>query len=134
MSWFVQIPEALQQKLRKLREEQKQRHSSIVFDHEDAVILYLGMGPEQYLTLDGRIIIHNQDPFGSVAEAPREAKSLKEIAGALAVGARIHSMPELLELLPAKPDRATTCDTCKGSHYIELNPKQDHWIVCPECD
>lgn len=132
MSWFVQIPDELRSKLRSLQEEQKKNPCPFAdpkLQQEDAVWMYLGMGPAMYLTFDGRVLIDSYDWDGKPL---REAQSLKEVASALALGARKCSMPELRDLLPRKPENAETCSMCQGSGYI--NPpnssNQDFWFLC----
>lgn len=100
---------------------------------EEAVWLHTDLGPSYYLTRSGRILINE----GFDAEpAPREGTEQDFIA-ALVLGAKNLSEPRLIELLPARPEGATTCGLCQGSRWVtipkdQLNP-EDVEFLCRQC-
>jgi hypothetical protein len=125
MKWF-EIPSEVVPKLREL--QQKNAHEAIV-QNEDAVVMFYGMGDPMYLTFDGRVIIYE---FFVVENGPREAKTLAEAAMAVVVGAKIRKFPELLSLLPERPDDAFDCERCETSGWIKLF-KSVPPFVCEDC-
>lgn len=125
MKWF-EIPENL---IPGLRELQKKDSNYEIVIAEDAVVMFYGMGDPLYLTLDGRVII--EECFME-DKGPREAKTLAEAAMAIVVGAKIRNFPELLSILPERPQSALDCKNChkSGWHQVtkDLGP-----FVCEDC-
>ena len=125
-----EIPESLVPKLRELQSEQN--YPDDVSKSEDAVVLTLGLGPAMYLTLDGRVIIHAYMDD----EVPSEASEPKEVYAAIVIGAKTRNAPELLSLLPQRPQDAVDCAACKGGGWVSFG-KDAHGepieIVCWGC-
>jgi len=125
MKWFV-ISENLISRLKEL--QQKDANYPIV-KSENAVVMFYGMGDPLYLTLDGRVII--EECFMEV-KPPREAETLAEAAMAVIVGAKIRNFPEILSILPDRPQNADDCENCEKSGWLYpgevLGP-----FVCSEC-
>lgn len=124
MKWF-EIPENLIPRIKEL--QKKDDHDKIV-KSENAVVMFYGMGDPLYLTLDGRVII--QDMLDEVP--PREAETLIEAAIAVVVGAKVRDFPELLSILPARPENALDCGNCENTGWFlaggVLGP-----FVCGDC-
>ena len=125
MKWF-EIPENLIPKLKEL--QKKDSHYEIV-KSEDAVVMFYGMGDPLYLTFDGRVII--EECFIEV-KPPREANTLAEAAMAIVVGAKIRNFPELLSILPERPQNAVDCEICQKSGWWGLGETVGPF-VCHEC-
>ena len=124
MKWF-EIPENL---IPKLRELQKQNLSYPIVKSEDAVVMYIGMGGEMYLTFDGRVItVDWMDGY-----QPNEAKTLSEAAMALVLGAERSNLPELLSLLPSRPPEAEDCLNCKQTGWLNLG-SETLTFICGDC-
>ena len=125
MKWF-EIPIELHPKLREL---QKKDSNYEIVKSEDAVVMFYGMGDPLYLTFDGRVII--EECFMDL-KPPREAENLVEAAMAIVVGAEIRKIPELLSILPKRPENAVDCENCHKSGWFKpcesLGP-----FVCGEC-
>ncbi len=125
-----EIPKHLIPKLREL--QSKQNYPDDVLKSEDAVVMTSGLGPAMYLTFDGRIIIH---PYMD-DESPREASDPKEAYSAIVVGAKTRGIPELLFLLPPRPNDAMDCSACQSSGWMVFGKDMDGKpieIVCWEC-
>ena len=125
MKWF-EIPENL---IPRLRELQKNDFNHDIVRKEDAVIMFGGMGDPMYLTFDGRVII---DECFMEEKGAREASTLIEAAMAVVVGAKMRNFPELLSILPARPENAFDCGNCEMTGWFKpggvLGP-----FVCGGC-
>src|SRR5690349_10600691 len=111
MKWF-DIPENLIPRLKQL--QKKDAHYEIV-ESENAIVMFYGLGDPLYLTLDGRVII--EDMLDDVP--PREAQTLSEAAMAVVVGAKVRDFPELLSILPARPQSAIDCQNCEKTGWFK---------------
>jgi predicted transport protein len=89
---------------------------------KDAILIYPGLGPALYLTLDRRVLIDARDWDGS----PIREASDEDAIGAIVVGVRSTGIRELLDLLPSAPANARPCAVCRGERY-------DEGIVCSSC-
>lgn len=131
----LELSVVLQEKLKQLRSQQLIRHNDDeLLNREEAVVLTYGLGQAIYLTLDGRIIFWDIGAMWSDTDQPVERSEMKDIAGALVIGARGLHLPELIELIPAKPGHATVCQQCTGERIVYLK-KEDKksWIICWVC-
>lgn len=124
MKWF-EISEELIPRLKELQE--KDANYSIV-KSENAVVMFYGLGDPLYLTFDGRVLI--EDMLDDIP--PREAKTLAEAATAIVAGAKAHNFPELLSILPSRPQNADDCKNCETSGYVKLFENADPFI-CGDC-
>lgn len=124
MRWF-EIPDKL---VPMLRELQKVNAYDEIVKQEDAVVMYGGMGDPMYLTFDGRVII---DECFMEEKGVREAKTFAEAAMAVTVGAKIRNFPELLSILPERPQDAFDCKECDKSGWLKIIP--DNPFVCHKC-
>jgi hypothetical protein len=100
--------------LPKLRELQKEDYQYPITVSEDAVVMFYGMGDPLYLTFDGRVLIEdwmNDTPI-------REAKNLIEATTAIVAGAKTRNFPELLSILPARPQNTDGCKKCKTTGWF----------------
>jgi hypothetical protein len=91
------------------------------------------MGAAMFLTLDGRVIVH--DGFPDEAE-PREANDAKEMYTAIIIGAKKRNTPELLSLLPSRPETAVNCGACESRGWrqfgVDVHGKPVE-IICWDC-
>lgn len=125
MKWF-EIPENLIPRLKEL--QKKDTHHDIVRS-ENAVIMFDGMGNPMYLTLDGRVII---DECFMEEKGLREAETLTEAAMAIVVGAKTRDFPELLSILPPRPENATDCVNCETTGWFKFGGILGPY-VCEKC-
>jgi len=125
------IPAALIPKLRELQEQSKQHFTDKIAESENAVVMTLGMGVAMYLTLDGRVIIDEDDLWLDKPMPPREAKDEKEMLAAVNIGAKIRKTPELLSLLPERPIEALDCKSCEGKGWKKFTETFE--FICMEC-
>lgn len=125
MKWF-DIPIELVPKLREL--QSKDAHYPITVA-ENAVVMFYGLGEPLYLCFDGRVII--EECFID-NKPPREAKTLAEAATAVSVGAKVHNFPELLSILPNRPQTADDCKNCNASGWIQITENLGPF-VCEIC-
>jgi hypothetical protein len=125
MKWF-EIPENLIPQLREL--QKKDLHEEIV-KSEDAVVMFYGMGDPLYLTLDGRVFIYE---FFMEEKGLREAETLAEAAMAVVVGAKVRNCPDLLSIMPKRPQNSVDCKNCNKTGWFKaggvLGP-----FVCGDC-
>jgi ribosomal protein S27AE len=125
MKWF-ELPKNL---IPKLKELQSKDLPEKMVQTEDAVVMFYGMGDPMYLTLDGRILI---DECFMEDKGLREAENLIEAAMAVVVGAKVRNFPELLSILPARPENAIDCQNCEKTGWFMagevLGP-----FVCGKC-
>jgi hypothetical protein len=121
------IPDDLVPTLRALRA--RQRDWRPLIDAEDVVHLYYGLGPAQFLTFDGRVLVDNYDWDGSGAY---EVSEPKEAWSAVVVGADVFGCPELLRLLPRRPATASDCPACRGAgwHFLPCADGRQGKVVC----
>src|SRR4051812_35356675 len=119
------IPEDLIPKLRDLRGRQQAWRE--VVEAEDVVHLYYGLGPAEFLTFDGRILIDSEDWDGT---GVYEVTDRKRACSAIVIGAKIWKFPELFRLLPPRPPNAIDCPQCKGKGVLfPLNAAgEDGWV------
>jgi hypothetical protein len=125
------IPNELIPRLRELQEESKQHLVDKIAESEDAVIMSLGMGAAMYLTLDGRVIIDEDDNFLEAPMQPYEARNEKEIFTAVIIGAKTRKAPELLSLLPERPTETSDCAECKSRGWKQFGEAVE--IICIKC-
>lgn len=112
----------------KLRELQKKDLSDRIVKEYDAVTMFYGMGDPMYLTFDGRVIIYE---CFMEEKGIREAKTFAEAAMAVTAGAKIRDFPELLSILPERPEDAVDCETCDKSGWLNIIP--NYPFVCGDC-
>ena len=109
------IPDVL---LPRFREKQfEQKLWSELVDAKDVLHLYYGLGPAYFLAFDGRVITDDYDFFGPGVGA-YEVIDPKEAWVAVAIGADVFNLPELLRLLPERPINATDCSECQGVGWV----------------
>ena len=125
MKWF-KIPEEF---FPKLRELQKKDFNHEIVKTEDAVVMFYGLGDTLYLTFDGRVII--EEDFIE-EKPPREANTLAEAARAVTVGAKIRDFPELLSILPKRPENGVDCEDCDKTGWLEFGGDLGPF-VCSQC-
>jgi hypothetical protein len=97
-----------------------------VFYDEEVVCLRAGGGHATYLGIDGRIYYENygegQDKV--VLTDPRDvASTIVKCAGDI-------RLPELIDLLPARPEVAVVCRLCAGSRWESAESSQ---LCCRRC-
>lgn len=124
MKWF----DILEELIPKLRELQKKDSNDKIVKEYDAVVMFYGLGDPLYLTFDGRVII--EDMLDDIP--PREAKTLAEAAMAVVVGAKVRDFPELLSILPERPQIAVDCENCDKSGWLQPAPNLGPF-VCGYC-
>jgi hypothetical protein len=117
-----------------LRAVQAQRgYTDEVIEQEDAFLLDPGLGPAQYLTADGRVLLDFREWNGS----PVREATPDEAVSALVIGARKTGVVGLLALLPRCPPDARTCPFCLGTHYVPAPAGADRveqrQRMCPHC-
>jgi hypothetical protein len=126
-----QIPADLMLILRGLQASQRDWRPLI--DAEDVVGLYYGLGPAQFLTFDGRVVVDNFDWDETGAY---EVTDPKEAWSAVVVGAKVWNVPELLRLLPIRPPNAIDCVQCKGTgwvSWIDAKGKEGRVVCWDRC-
>jgi hypothetical protein len=122
------ITQELVTRLRELQAESNRYYTDKIAESEDAVIMTLGMGGAMYLALDGRVIIHEEDL--DTETEPREAEGPKEMYAAVVIGAKRRGAPELLSLLPSRPETAFDCEACKNRGWQRLGSAE---VICWNC-
>ena len=130
------IPPKLVPKLRELQAQSRQFFIDKIAESEDAVVMTLGLGDAMYLALDGRVIIDEFSLAEEEDKPPREAKDAKEMYAAIVVGAKQRNAPELLSLLPSRPETAIDCVACEKRGWrqfgLDVYGKPVE-IVCWDC-
>jgi hypothetical protein len=130
MTIQLHIPQSLLPTLERLQKESAYKDE--VLESQDAIVMTLGLGPAMYLTLDGRVIIHEYMD----GARPREASSKQEAFAAIVIGAKARKEPELLSILPTKTEDARDCNGCEGRGWkrfggaTEGEPVE---VICWEC-
>jgi hypothetical protein len=129
------IPPKLVPKLRELQEQSRQFYIDKIAESEDAVVMTLGLGDAMYLALDGRVIVDEFTLTEEEDKPPREAKDAKEMYAAIVVGAKQRNAPELLSLLPSRPEAAVDCAACKNSgwFFFGADAPESLKVICSEC-
>jgi hypothetical protein len=89
--------------------------------------MFAGLGDPMYLTFDGRVLV--LDMLEDVP--PREAANFQEAASAIVVGAKNRKSPELLTLLPMRPQSAADCNECDKTGWQQIT--ETITIVCGKC-
>ena len=92
----------------------------------DAFLLDPGMGPMQYLTSDGRILLDYRTWDGT---GIRFEQDLDRAIGTIVCGSRKTGIMSLLELIPPLLN-PVVCKYCNGNRWYHL---QNGEIVCPGC-
>lgn len=130
------IPPELVPKLRELQAQSREFYVDKIAESEDAVVMTLGLGDAMYLALDGRVIVDEFSWTTEEEKPPREAKDAKEMFTAIVVGAKRCNAPELLSLLPSRPQTAVDCAACERRGWKQIGKDADGnpaEIVCWEC-
>jgi hypothetical protein len=130
MTIRFQIPESLLPRFKQLQKESD--YPDEVMKSEDAIVMFPGLGPASYLTMDGRVIVHDDMDD----EPPREAADKKEAYSAIVIGAKLRKAPELLSLLPARTAGAKDCQSCGGGGWRTVGASTNGeavTIVCWDC-
>src|SRR5262245_49415512 len=114
------LTEPLRARLRQIRERQMADHLAGrpqlvcgVFYDEEVVCLQAGGGHVAYLGTDGRVHYENYGEGRDkvVLTDPRDvASTIVKCAGDIGV-------PELIDLLPNRPEGAVACRLCEGSRW-----------------
>jgi hypothetical protein len=114
------LTEPLRDRLRQIRERQMVDHRAgrpqlvcEVFYDEEVVCLRASGGYAAYLGMDGRV--HSENYSEGIAKAvltdPRDvASTIVKCAGDI-------GLPELVDLLPARPPGAVVCRLCGGGRW-----------------
>jgi hypothetical protein len=111
--WRAAIPAEIVPRLRALQRSQRKDWWPPWVLAEDALLLDPGMGPVLYLTFDGRVL---EDRDGWDEEGGCfEVTDPKDAWMSLIVGAKKQGAPELLRLLPTRPNGAAECTSCAGT-------------------
>jgi hypothetical protein len=123
------LTEPIRERLRQIRERQMAEHRAGrpqlvcgVFYDEEVVCLRAGRGHAAYLGTDGRVHYENygQGKDKVVLTDPRHvASTIAECAGDIGV-------PELIDLLPARPAHGLVCRLCEGSRWASAGG--DRWL------
>ena len=118
------LPDFVQQRSAELAREQPHLKSSM--EAAGGLLLYGTIGGEGYLRPDGSVWLNEvvdwvNDPERSVW---REASG-NDRWGALVLGSR--RLPELRQLLPARPAGTPDCSRCEGSGFVLGG------VLCPDC-
>ncbi|MEZ5346731.1 MAG: hypothetical protein R2681_14365 [Pyrinomonadaceae bacterium] len=109
----LSIPEDLIPKLKELQEEHSAFEIYDFLKEKNAIQMFTALGIDMYLTFDGQVLV--ADYFEDENCEPRNAKSLAEVTMALILGARKRNFPEILTLLPPRPETAANCGFCENS-------------------
>ncbi len=114
------LTEPLRARLRQIRERQMAEHLAghpqlvcAVFYDEEVVCLIAGGGHAAYLGTDGRIHTEN---YGEGLEAG-VLTDPRDVASTVVRWADAIEMPELIDLLPARPEGAVVCRLCEGRRW-----------------
>jgi hypothetical protein len=127
------LPEPLRARLRQIRERQMADHLAGrpqlvcgVFYDEEVVCLRASSGHATYLGTDGRVHYENYGEGRDkvVLTDPRD------VASAIVKWAGDIGVPELVELLPKRPEGAVVCRLCKGSRWEST--ESSRWC-CRRC-
>jgi len=127
----VTIPDDLIPKLRALRADQwAWPPGRAVIEVEDVVELSHSLGPNWYLTFDGRFLVDKFDWDGSAAY---EVVDPKRAWTVVVYAAHHFGLPDLLRILPARPRDAVDCPKCGGSGWLRRPPSDGQWgVVCED--
>lgn len=117
----LRIDSSLRERLRHIREQQIADHREgrpqlvcgIFYDLE-VVCLKAGMGHAAFLGLDGRVWAEN---YGE-GVAPEVLTDARDIASVIVRWSGNIGLPDLMELLPAKPITGVQCGVCNGSRWL----------------
>lgn len=114
------LTEVLRERLRRIREHQMREHLAGrpqlvcgVFYDEEVVCLKAGGGYAAYLGIDGRVHseYHGEGMDKVVFTDPRDlASTVVRWAGNI-------GMPELIDVLPARPPNGFVCLLCEGTRW-----------------
>src|SRR5207249_3548267 len=99
-----------------------------IFYDQDVVCLRAGAGHALYLGLDGRI--HHVNYGGGID--PMVLTDARWVASAIVRCAGDIGVPELIDLLPARPEGAFVCGLCNGSRWMpkEVLASPDGLPIC----
>ncbi len=103
-----------------------------LINQEDVVLLYHGLGPAVFLTMDGRVIVDRSVDY-PVADAYEVEEASPEIAwGCIRLAAKQFDCRELRRLFPQDPPGSFPCPTCQGYGLLKLpfKNKPDGEFLC----
>jgi hypothetical protein len=134
---MLKIPKDLLDTLLELRATQSLHpNNPEFFINNPVVILTLGMGPELYLGLDGRVFILE---WMNEAAGIHETTDSRDAAAGLVIAARRFNLPDLERLIPPRPADAIDCDACQQTRWLSIpgftdtQTQQPVEIVCSQC-
>ena len=132
MSLVLNLPESLfKRALERYYELHKNHdgHTKRVMQSEDAVPIFQGFGPNAYLTRSGRVLM---DPHG-YCEGPIYEATEDELHIYMNFGVRLLKMPELLDILPPRPEKSETCRECQGRKWRPPDEQGREGLWCRKC-
>jgi hypothetical protein len=133
----LEVSSQLREKLRLVREsqlswfrEKMEQHPSqlLSFCYEelnsvDGIHLYGTIGAESYLTFDGHILLSMDSGRPENSHPPRATSNIGWIALGISTLSLCFNLPEVLELLPARPIDAAPCPHCNGLRFaVDCSP------------
>ncbi|HYF62809.1 MAG TPA: hypothetical protein VD886_08330 [Herpetosiphonaceae bacterium] len=106
------------ERLRDIQAEQMACYNDPILRDHDVVVITYGLGPSEYLRLDGKILILDHDEEDPALVATADEYDLRTASLILA---RRYDLTELLipELFPVKPKGASECRLCGGTRWIQ---------------
>lgn len=128
----LDVPAHLLEKLQALRAAKS--HRDEIEDRQNAFLLDPGLGPELYLTSNGRVL--SNDPEGFWGDAGLHEMHGIYVWRAIAVGAAKTGIAELLDLLPPRPTNGHDCSRCNGTGWMPMKDAAGGHgsIVCLDCN
>jgi hypothetical protein len=131
----IAIGDPLRERLQRIREQQMADHRfgrpqlvCTTFYDQEVVCLRAGGGHAAYLGLDGQVHYENYgEGFDAVV-----LTDPRDVASAIVKCAADIGVPELIDLLPTKPESAFVCGLCKGSRWMpaEVMTSDDGRSIC----
>jgi hypothetical protein len=117
----LNIDGPLRKRLQQVREQQMADHRAGrpqlvcgIFSDTEVVILKAGMGHAAFLGLDGRVWAEN---YGE-GFPPEVLTDARDVASVVVRWSGNIGLPELIELLPARPAGGFVCGVCGGSRWL----------------
>lgn len=128
----LKISNALREKLLLVRESQLGRYRKAMAEHPShwlrygyeelnsvgGVHLYGSIGFDSYLTFDGRILLSIDSATKESSHPPRQISNMGFIALGISTLSLCFNLPEVLELLPARPTDTAPCPHCNGDRFV----------------
>ncbi|HUF04901.1 MAG TPA: hypothetical protein VMM38_12095 [Aridibacter sp.] len=122
----MKLPRQIEKEIERRVEDARRSHSASLSKDGKAVLIDGGIGYGAYISPSGDIFLETYDLVeGSDPTYDRTVTGQLQV---IRLGSK--RIPELLELLPSRPEYSLDCQACSGNGWQIIGPIR---IICTDC-